>query len=127
MSFMSLVQSEVRENPEFSKLIGEAAVEHLRGAAWQRHAICEARWELHGTNGTIKVHASHANDFGCALVTKITCKSEELGPSPVVISFGGEQPQKSSVPEVVKILSHFLPLITKPAVDPFADVSMPKV
>lgn len=127
LSFMSLVQSEVRDLSDFSKLTGEDSEEHLRGAQWQRHSICEARWTLHGPNGTIEVNASHANDFGCTLVTKVTCKSAALGPVPVTVSFGGDQPQKSSVPEVVGVLSKWLPFITKPAQDPFGAVSMPRV
>lgn len=127
LSFMSLVQSEVRDIGDFSKLAGDVAVEHLRGAAWRRHSICEARWTLQGTNGSIEVHASHANEFGSTLVTKVTCESAELGPKPVTVTFGGDQPQKTSVPAVVEVLSRWLPLITKPAGDPFAAVSMPRV
>jgi hypothetical protein len=127
LSFMSLVQSEVRDLAGFSNLVSETCMEHLRGAQWQRHSICEARWTLTGEKGTIEVHASHANDFGCSLVTKITCKSDDFGPIPVVVSFGGDYPQKSSVPEVVKVLSKWLPMINKPGGDPFAEVSMPRV
>ncbi len=127
LSFMSLVQFDVRGLGDFSKVTSEDAQEQVRGAQWQRHSICEALWTLKGPNGKIEVHASHANDFGCSLVTKVTCASPALGAQPLNVTFGGDQPQKSSVPEVVRLISQWLPLITKPAEDPFAAVSMPAV
>ena len=126
LSFMSLVQSEVRDLPDFSKLKGEAAVEHSRGAAWARHSSCEAKWTLQGSNGSIEVHASHANDFGCTLVTKITCKSADLGPTPITVQYGGGEKQPSSVASVVEVLSKWLPIVTKAQQDPFADVFIPR-
>lgn len=125
LSFMSLVQNEVRDLGDFYKITREHADENVRGARWQRHSICEARWTLEGPNGKIEVHASHANDFGCSLITRVTCTSPALGAQPVNVTFGGDQPQKSSVPEVVRLLSQWLPFITKPAEDPFSKVSMP--
>lgn len=126
LSFMSLVRSEVGELPEFSKLIGEAAVEHVRGASWARHSVCEVRWTLQGTSGTIEVHASHANDFGCNLVTKMTCKSSDLGAQPMTVQYGGEGDYPSTVSAVVEVLSKWLPSVTKASQDPFTSVVMPK-
>ncbi len=126
LSFMSLVQSEARDLPDFCKLKGEAAVEHVRGEAWARHSLCVAQWTLQGTNGTIEVHASHANDFGCNLVTKVTCKSPELGPRGVSVQFGGSEKDPSSVSGIMEVLSKWLPIITKASPDPFNHVVMPK-
>lgn len=126
LSFMSLVQSEARDLPDFRRLIGEAAVEHLRGSAWARHSICEVRWTLQGPNGSIEVFASHANDFGCNLVTNLTCKSYDLGPKPVTIQYGGSEKEASSVESIVGVLAKWLPIITKAPTDPFEGISMPK-
>ena len=127
LNYMSLIQSDLGERPEFADLQSEASVDRLSGQPWGPTSVCDSRWTLRGPRGTIEVRAVVDYDREGKLLTTVTCASSEFLIGPIKQHFGGEGQSPSTLGSVMPVLTEFLQVITRGNHEPFDDVVIPRV
>ena len=126
LTYMSLIQSDLRERPEFSSLHGEASVDRLSGQPWGPNAVCDSCWTLRGPHGTLEVRAYVDYTQGARLLTTVKCAGSDLPSGPVERHFGGEKESPCTLGSVMPVITEILQIVTKGRQDPFANVVLPK-
>ena len=127
LNYMSLIQSDLRERPEFADLQSESSVDRLSGQPWGPTSVCDSRWTLRGSRGTIEIRALVDYDREGKLLTTVTCASSKFPFGPIEQHFGAESQSPSTLGSVMPVLTDFLQVITRGHHEPFADVVMPRV
>jgi hypothetical protein len=122
-SCIEALKAEVRAHANFAKLTGEVEIEHRKGEEFARHSVCHSRWELQGPQGTLTVHSSFANDFGCSLTTRLTLKPHGTASAECVFGIPGAP--ESSVQNIAPTIARWVEIITNSPANPFDGASLP--
>lgn len=126
LSYMSLVQSHLKECPEFALLTSESSVDRLSGHPWGPNSVCDSRWTLRGPRGLLELVSCVDFTLGGKLRTSVTCTSSELPLGKAEQHFGGTTPCGCALANVMPVLTEFLQVVTTGRQDPFAEAVMPK-
>ena len=126
LSYMSLIQSHLKECPEFTLLTSEASVDRLSGQPWGPNSVCDARWTLRGPNGVLEVVSCVDYTLGGKLRTSVICTSSGLPSGRAERHFGGSTDVGCTLANVMPVLTEFLHVVTTGRQDPFAEAVMPK-
>lgn len=126
LSYMSLIQSHLKERPEFALLTSEASVDRLSGQPWGPSSVCDSRWTLRGPNGVLEVVSCVDYTLGGKLRTSVTCTSSELPSGKAERLFGGNTHVGCTLVNVMPVLTEFLQVVTTGRQEPFAEAVMPK-
>ena len=122
-SYMDALKAQVRVHPNFSRLTGEAEIEHRKGEEFARHSVYHSRWELQGPQGTLTVHARFANDFGYSLTTRLTLKPHGTASAECV--FGVPEAPESNVQNTAPTIVRWVDIITQSPANPFDGAKLP--
>lgn len=122
--YMNSIKANVLNYSGTAKLTEYLCLTFQGGAEPARDATYLSGWELKGPSGTITIHASMANTPGSSTSTLLTLRVAGCARAEAV--FGADRPLQSTVENVMPTITSWIDIVTRPATDPFASVTLPK-
>ena len=122
--YMNIIKATVLLYPGTAKLTEHLCITFRDGAERVPDATYLCGWELKGPSGTITIHASMANTPGSSTSTRLILRVAGCASAEAV--FGADRPLQSTVENVMPTITSWIDIVTRPAADPFASVTLPK-